>query len=48
MGAVVRVAPHGVALHLQRLQPHQALQLDQGTQPLDLIVGHVQLLQAGH
>ena len=48
VGAVVRVAPHRVPLHLQRLQPHQALQLDQGAEPLDLIVGHVELLQAGH
>ena len=48
MGAVVRVAPHRVPLHLQRLQPHQALQLDEGAKPLDLIVGHVELLQAGH
>ena len=46
MGGVVGVAPHRVALHLQRLQPHQALQLDQGAQALDLVVRHVQLLQA--
>ena len=41
---------HGlhVCLHLQGLEPGEVVELAQAAQALDLVVAHVELLQAGH
>ena len=41
---------HGlhVCLHLQGLEPGEVVELAEAAQALDLVVAHVELLQAGH